>query len=96
MARSFYVYILSNRRRTVLYTGITNNLAYRLQRHLSGKGSAFTSKYRATDLVYAEAFENPSEAIAREKQIKSWRREKKLALILKENPHMNDLKGDLI
>ncbi|MDZ4699064.1 MAG: GIY-YIG nuclease family protein [Rhodothermales bacterium] len=96
MARTFHVYILSNRRRTVLYTGITNNLPVRLEMHLAGMGSVFVSRYKVFDLVYFEAFERSEEAIAREKQIKGWRREKKLTLILRANPKMIDLKSQLI
>jgi putative endonuclease len=96
MARNFYVYILSNRRRTVLYTGITNSLSVRLAMHLAGKRSVFVSRYKVFDLVFMEEFDRPEDAIAREKQIKGWRREKKLAMILKQNPKMRDLKRELI
>jgi putative endonuclease len=96
MARTFHVYILSYRRRTVLYTGITNNLLARLEMHLAGTGSVFVSRYKVFDLVYFEAHDKPEDAIAREKQIKGWRRVKKLTLILGANPKMNDLKSQLM
>lgn len=73
-------YILANRSRN-LYTGITNNLMRRVFEHRQGLTQGFAKKYRIHRLVYCEAFDNPRDAIRREKQIKSWRREKKLALI---------------
>ena len=96
MPRTFYVYIMSNRRRTVLYTGMTNDLRRRLAEHELNRPGTFTARYRVTDIVHVELFEQPDEAIAREKQIKGWRREKKLTLILHANPGMIDLRRTLL
>jgi putative endonuclease len=96
MPRTYYVYILSNRRRTVLYTGMTNDLRRRLAEHALHQPGTFTATYQVTELVHCELFDMPSEAIAREKQIKGWRREKKLALILRTNPEMVDLKQTVL
>jgi putative endonuclease len=82
----YYVYILSNVRRTVLYTGITSDLRRRLAAHRRGEGSVFTHRYRCHDLIYVEEHARVTDAIQRETEIKSWRREKKLALIRHLNP----------
>ena len=87
---TFHVYILASHRRT-LYIGVTSNLNARLGQHLAGTGSKFTSKYNIRRLVYAEATPSATIAIEREKQIKRWRREKKIALIESINPHWVDL-----
>jgi len=93
--RQFYVYILTNKVHTVLYTGITNDLAKRLWEHRTGLGSKFVSRYGVTKLVHFEIFEDPYEAISREKQIKSGPRRRKVALIEKTNPQWRDLGSDL-
>jgi putative endonuclease len=90
---TYYVYILASRSRT-LYTGVTNDLERRLYQHRNGDGSEFTSKYHTVRLVYFEFTSNVTSAIAREKQIKGWRREKKLALISAANPAWRDLSAD--
>ena len=87
--RQFYVYILSSQSRT-LYIGVTNNLQRRLAEHRSGE-CEFTTRYRINRLVYFEVTGNVRSAIEREKQIKSWRRAKKLALISAVNPGWDDL-----
>ncbi|MGH7678682.1 MAG: GIY-YIG nuclease family protein [Gemmatimonadaceae bacterium] len=87
--RQFYVYILSSRSRT-LYVGVTNDLIKRLTQHRQGT-SGFTAKYRVNRLVYFEVTERPLIAIAREKQIKAYRREKKVALVTSMNPGWDDL-----
>ncbi len=92
---SYYVYIVSNRYRTVLYTGMTSDLQRWLVEHKSGTGSRFTSQYRVRDLLYSEEHRQATDAIAREKEIKRWRREKKLALIRTQNPDLIDLAADL-
>jgi putative endonuclease len=89
--RQFFVYILASRSRT-LYTGVTNDLQVRLQEHRSGE-CAFTAKYRIDRLVYWETTDNPLAAIQREKQIKGYRRAKKIALIASVNPGWDDLSG---
>ena len=93
MARQFFVYILSSRRR-VLYVGVTNNLERRMFEHRSGVNVGFTTRYRANQLVYYETTENPLSAIAREKEIKSWRRSKKIQLVTRTNPAWADLSRD--
>jgi putative endonuclease len=90
-ARTYHVYILANRFRTVYYIGMTNDLARRLREHRSGRGSGFTARYRLTDLIYAETHPTPRDAIRREKQLKGWRRAKKLDLIRTVNPALATL-----
>jgi putative endonuclease len=87
----YWIYILTNERRTVLYVGITNDLAARLAQHIRGLGGGFTRQYRADCLVYYENLPEPTQAIAREKQLKGWTRAKKVALISKVNPEFADL-----
>ncbi len=88
----YYVYILTNRSKT-LYTGVTNNISRRLWQHQNGL-CEFTSRYKIDTLVYYERFLRPRSAIAREKQIKNYRRIKKLALIASVNPTWKDLSKD--
>jgi putative endonuclease len=87
---AFNVYIIASRSRT-LYTGVTSNLNRRLAQHSSGKGSKFAAKYKINRLVYAEYAPSAAVAIEREKQIKRWRRSKKIALIESINPTWTDL-----
>ena len=87
---SYYVYIMSNRSKT-LYTGVTNNLLRRVCEHKQRAGSEFCKHYKLDRLVYAERFQYVENAIAREKQIKGWLRIKKIALIVSQNPTLNDL-----
>ncbi|WP_400191553.1 GIY-YIG nuclease family protein [Hymenobacter sp. B81] len=86
---SFYVYILANPARTVLYTGVTNNLERRLFEHSQGLGdeARFTGRYQCNLLVYFEIIPSATQAIAREKQIKNWTRAKKEYLIGLSNPN---------
>jgi Predicted endonuclease containing a URI domain len=92
--KQFYVYILTNPTKTVLYTGITNDIERRTYEH-KGKGTkGFTSCYNVTKLVYYETYEDVDSAIAREKQIKAGSRAKKIALIEKMNPKWKDLSKD--
>ncbi len=89
------VYILTNDRRTVLYTGVTSNLEQRLARHKLGwSAKAFSQRYNAHTLVYFETTSDIGGAIAREKQIKGWRRAKKVALIEAANPEWRDLSAE--
>ncbi|WP_298152097.1 GIY-YIG nuclease family protein [Flavobacterium sp.] len=86
----YYVYIVTNKNKTVLYTGVTNNLKRRLREHKEQavKGNAsFASKYNAFYLLYFEKFTWIQEAIAREKEIKQFRRKEKEDLILRLNPY---------
>lgn len=84
----YYVYILTNQATTVLYTGVTNNLARRLIEHWMSRGDSktFAGRYNCYNLIYFEEFQYILNAIAREKQIKGWRKEKKLELIRTKNP----------
>ena len=88
---SYYVYILTNKYRNVLYTGVTNNLIRRVYEHKNhlDKGS-FTAKYNATLLVYFEETPDVRAALEREKQIKSWNRHRKELLIESQNPTWED------
>ena len=93
MTKTFYVYMMSNRSRVVLYTGITNNLVRRVWEHQNGEFKGFTQTYNVNRLVYYESFDDPNEAIAREKEIKGWRRSKKNELVGTQNPKWIDLSG---
>lgn len=90
----YYVYILANRKSGTLYVGVTNNLARRLYEHANGLTKGFTKKYSVHRLVYFELTSDVTSAIAREKQLKNWKRDWKIALIEKENPDWNDLSKD--
>jgi len=89
--KDYYVYFLTSKMNDVLYVGITNNMERRLYEHREGVADSFTKKYRAHKLVYFEMFSDPGNAIAREKQIKNWRREKKNNLVNQMNPDWFDL-----
>lgn len=91
MSRNYFIYIVSNKRKTVFYTGITNDLKRRVYEHKNKLVDGFTKKYNVTELVYYEIFEDPISAIVREKQLKDYRREKKVTLIRKMNPLLKDL-----
>ena len=91
----YYVYILTNVRDHRLYIGVTNDLKRRLYEHKNGIIDGFTKHYNIHKLVYYEYTTDPNAAIAREKQLKGWRREKKIALIEKMNPRWKDLGEDL-
>ena len=88
--RQFYVYILFNESRT-LYVGVTNDLVRRTFEHQHKLVPGFTSKYNITQLAYYEAHPTAASAIEREKQLKGWKREKKIALIERLNPRWDDL-----
>jgi putative endonuclease len=92
----FYVYILSNVRRGVLYTGITNNLVRRAFEHREKTVDGFAERHSATRLVYFECHRTSEAAITREKAIKRWRREWKFELIESRNPDWNDLWDEII
>jgi putative endonuclease len=92
--RTYYVYILTNRSGT-LYTGVAGDLLKRVYQHKLGMGSKFTHKYRITRLVHFEETTDVMSAIAREKEIKGWRREKKIELGERTNPDWRDLNEDL-
>ncbi len=85
-----YVYFLTNYRRTTIYIGVTNNIHSRVWKHKLGEGSLFTSKYKLTVLIYAEEYDNISDAIAREKQLKNWHIQWKWNLVKQNNPKLED------
>jgi putative endonuclease len=95
MDRTFHVYILAGKS-GVLYTGITNDLVRRVGEHKQKRIPGFTQKYNVTNLVWFEAHGRAMSAIAREKEIKAWQRDKKVALIAATNPQWKDLSGGLI
>mgnify|MGYP000847424007 FL=1 len=91
---TYYIYILTNKAKTVLYTGVTNHLKIRLAQHKENieiSNKTFASRYNVHYLLYFEKFTWIQEAIAREKEIKGWRREKKINLIKTINPDLNFL-----
>ncbi len=90
--RDYYVYILTNSA-GVLYVGMTNDLMNRLWQHVNDRASGFATTHNLDRLIFYEIYPTPREAIAREKQIKGWRREKKTALIHSLNPSWRDLSG---
>ena len=90
MERIYYVYILSSKSR-VLYVGVTSNIERRLAEHRAGNPKRFAFRYRTFRLVHLEAFGDVRDAIAREKDMKTWRREKKVRLIEWKNPTWEDL-----
>ncbi|MFA6551205.1 MAG: GIY-YIG nuclease family protein [Patescibacteria group bacterium] len=92
----YYIYIMSNFKRTVLYIGVSNNLVRRVIEHKYGLGSGFTSKYKLKYLIYYEEYQYIQEAIQREKELKGWLREKKINLIKSTNLEMKDLSDELL
>ena len=91
MERSYYVYILTNWNNEVMYVGITNNLERRVYEHRQKLVKGFTEKYNVSKLVYFEETNDVESALAREKEIKKWRREKKNKLVQRINPEWRDL-----
>jgi putative endonuclease len=92
---SYFVYIMTNATHSVLYTGVTNDLARRIHEHSNGKGSVFTKRYQIRKLVFWERFEQSMDAIAAEKRIKAGSRKRKIGLIEELNPLWGDLAGDM-
>ena len=90
----YYVYILGNARKTVLYIGMTNDIKRRMREHLAGEVPGFSQRYRLRKLLYVETFSDVREALYREKQLKNWHREWKMNLLKQENPAMRDLAAD--
>lgn len=95
MNKLYYVYIMTNKTNSVLYTGITSNLSRRTNEHKKKIVKSFTSKYNANKLVYYEVFEYPASAIEREKQIKAGSRLKKIKLIEMMNKDWKDLSDEI-
>ncbi|MGF6429277.1 MULTISPECIES: GIY-YIG nuclease family protein [Bradyrhizobium] len=90
-ARSYYVYILASHIGGTLYIGVTNDLIRRVGQHKLKLVEGFTEKYDVVRLVYFEQFDDPENAIRREKRLKKWRRAWKISLIEKDNPDWIDL-----
>ena len=95
MTKQPAVYILSNKRNGTLYISVTSNLTQRIWQHRNKLVSGFTQKYNVRHLVYFELHEEMLAAIAREKQLKKWKREWKLRLIEEKNPNWLDLWGQI-
>ncbi len=93
--KHFFVYILSNYDRTVLYIGVTDDLARRLTEHRAGMGSQFAAKYNVKYLLIWEEFPDAYQAICREKRLKSWRWEWKLKIIRSLNSELRDLSDEI-
>ena len=92
----YYVYILASKRNGTLYIGVTNNLVKRIYEHKNNLAKGFTEKYKIHDLVYYEQHQEINQAILREKQMKKWKRQWKLAAIEKINPQWSDLYNEII
>ena len=88
---TYSVYIMASQKNGTLYIGVTNNIRVRAFTHKEGRGSGFTSKYGVHRLVYIEYFDRVNDAIAREKELKKWRRQWKIDLIESVNPDWDDL-----
>ena len=93
--KQYYVYLLSSANRNVVYTGVTSDLARRVQQHKEKVVKGFTSKYNVDRLVYYEVYQDVRDALQREKQIKAGSRAKKNALIVGVNPEWRDLSSEL-
>jgi len=91
MSRTGFVYFITNAYNNVLYIGVTNNLTRRIAEHKAKINKGFTYKYNCDKLVYYEMFDSIVEAIAREKQLKNWKREWKNELVVKQNAEWKDL-----
>lgn len=90
-----YVYIISNKTRSVLYIGVTADLYNRITEHKELRGSVFAKKYNCTDIIYYEFHETIEGAIDREKVLKKWKRNYKDELIAKFNPKLRDLYSEI-
>jgi putative endonuclease len=93
--KTYFVYMMTNRSRVALYTGFTNSIERRLWHHGNTSHRSFTQRYKIDRLVYYETYYDVHDAIAREKEIKRWRREKKNDLVRKLNPKWEDLSKEL-
>ena len=89
--KEYYVYILSNEINAVLYVGVTNDVMRRVYEHKNKLLKGFTNRYNVTKLIYVENCQDIRDALAREKQLKRWRKEKKINLIRTQNPDFKDL-----
>ena len=96
MTEQYYIYLMTNKHNTVLYTGVTNDLIQRIYEHKEKSIAGFTKKYNVNKLVYYEIFVDVNSAITREKQIKAGSRQKKIDLINSMNPQWRDLYDGLL
>ena len=87
----YWVYIVGNRGATTIYIGVTNDIKRRISEHKLGEVPGFTKRYKCDILLYFEEYNNIKNAISREKELKGWRRERKVQLIATLNPHRVDL-----
>jgi putative endonuclease len=94
--RKFYIYILANISRRRIYIGVTNNLVRRVWEHKESLVKGYTKKYKIKYLMYFEEYDKPNDAIAREKQLKTWSRNRKNKLIASKNQKLEDLYQDLM
>ena len=97
ISNNYFVYITTNPGKHVLYTGVTNDLYTRMVQHYTNRGirDTFAGKYYCYNLIYFERFDNPEDAIQREKEIKGWRRSKKVELIKSQNPQWKFLNEEI-
>ena len=95
MDRQYYIYVMTNKRNTVIYTGVTNNLKRRVYEHKRKLTEGFTGRYNITKLVYYEVFGDIKNAILREKKIKGGSRQKKIELVNSLNKEWRDLYEEL-
>ncbi|MFL5267042.1 MAG: GIY-YIG nuclease family protein [Stellaceae bacterium] len=96
MPLPFYVYLLASRRHGTLYLGVTNDPIHRVHQHKTGGTPGFTSRYGVDRLVWFEPYDDPTNAISREKELKKWRRDWKIRLIEEQNPDWRDLHAALL
>ena len=96
MPRQYCIYILTNKRHNILYTGITGDIQKRIYEHKTKTVAGFTKKYNIAKLVYYEIFEDPENAILREKQLKAGSRQKKIDLINNFNKEWRDLYEEIL
>ncbi len=94
-SRCFCIYLLASNIYGTLYIGVTGDLPTRLEQHKNGE-CKFTRKYKINKLVYYEIYDNPRDAIVREKQLKAWKRKWKIELIQEENPYWKDLRSEFL
>ncbi|MDQ5987586.1 MAG: hypothetical protein CSYNP_03331 [Syntrophus sp. SKADARSKE-3] len=95
MTKTFFVYILCNKKNGTVYTGVTSDLVRRIYEHRNNFVDGFSKKYELHNLVWYELHETANSAIRREKQIKKWERKWKLELIEKDNPDWKDLYDEI-
>lgn len=94
--KQYYIYMMTNYTNNVIYTGVTNDIIRRIYEHKNQLVKGFTSRYNVNKLVYFEPFDDIKSAITREKQIKAGSRQKKIDLIIKDNPEFKDLYQEIL